>query len=632
MRIPTFGSNPKLTAVMPSLSGGLNTRAGSGQIADTELQDADNLYWEDGQLRTRDGWVCGENRRYDAHTDALSSRFYTGAGYLWQLERRVKDGGPATDLVFYRCDADGTNRTMAFSHRTLDSNGDCVCMPSGGKWRDILFFLYFTDGTVFGIREDATSQDLTDEIYEPLRYMNGEAGSSLENATRGTAVEGYNRLTARFRCAYTNNGGTLYYALPSDTVSVVSAEAYEMVYPLNVEVNGVTFRTDGRWCWFERYGDVWPYPPVVQNGIVIHAIGPKPDLSIGKMRFGTWYGGTGDAQGGGRLFMSGNPDATDTVVYSAAADPLYFPVDNYIQVGSSQWAVTAFGRQHGDLIVFKENEIYAATYVKGETVDVEAVQSGLITDLHAASAVFPVTLISADTGCDLPDTVAVYDGALTFACGDGTVYALCDPTTTASYRLKRLNDAVSPSFTTDITIACAAVWRGRYCLIWDKTLWLYDGRWYRWSWPQNGTVPYGIFAVDNALRVIGAQFYRVDHVGRWHWFCPSGGYDTDEHLAAGGDGRLPVVGRFRTKSFDFGTPETYKAVTAVAAEIHSRGAVTVSYLTEEGTRKDRPVKPNRGGLLRVSPNLSRLRRLALEIEGEGLTIGAVTVAVKGGMK
>ena len=198
--------------------------------------------------------------------------------------------------------------------------------------------------------------------------------------------------------------------------------------------------------------------------------------------------------------------------------------------------------------------------------------------------------------------------------------------------MKRQNDAVSPSFTDDITIACATVWRGRYCLVWDKTLWLYDGCWYRWSWPENGTVPYGIFAVDNALRVIGAQFYRVDYVGRWHWFCLSGRYDTDEHLAAGNDDRFPVVGRLRTKSFDFGTPETYKAVTAVAAEIYSSGAVTVSYLTEEETRKDRPVKPNRGGLLRVSPNLSRLRRLALEIEGEGLTIGAVTVAVKGGMK
>lgn len=633
MRIPTFGSNPKLTAVMPSFSGGLNTRAGSGQIADTELQDADNLYWEDGQLRTRDGWVCGESRRYNAHTDGVSSRFYSRRDRLWQLERRLAGGaGPFTDIAFYRFDADGQNRTAVFTRRTDDAKGECVCVPSGGDQRDVAWLLYFSDGAVFGVSEEGVATDLTAHVYEPLRYMNGVAGSTRSEAVLGTAVEGYNRLTPRFRCTYTNNGGTLYYRLPNDTVSVISAEAYDMVYPLNVPVGDTTFRTDGFCCWFEKYGDVAPYTAAGHNGVTIHAVGPAAEFTVGRMQFGEWYGGTDNAQGGGRLFMSGNPDACDTVIYSAAADGLYFPVDNYIQIGAPQWAVTAFGRQHGDLIIFKENEIYAATYVPGEKISLEAVQNGLITDLHAASAVFPVTLISADTGCDLPDTVAVYDGALTFACCDGAVYALCNPTSGSSYRLKRLNDAVAPSFTADITIACAAVCRGRYCLVWDKTLWLYDGRWYRWSWPENGTVPYAVFVTDNALRVMGAQFHRVDYVGRWHWFCLSGGYDTDEHPTADTDGRFPVVGRIRTKSFDFGTPETYKAVTAVAAEIQSSGAVTVSYLTEEGTRKDRPVKPNKGGLLRVTPNLSRLRRLALEIEGEGLQIGAVTVAVKGGMK
>ncbi len=636
MRIPTFGGNPKLTAVMPSFSGGLNTRAGSGQIADTELQDTDNLYWEDGQLRTRDGWVCGQKRRYNAHIDGVSSRFYARRDRLWQLERRLAAGaGPFTDIAFYRFDADGQNRTAVFTRRTNDAKGECVCVPSGGERRDTVWMLYFSDGAVFGVSEEGVATDLTADLYEPLRYMNGEAGSARENAKLGTAVEGYNRLTPRFRCTYTNNGGTLYYLLPRDTVSVVSAEVYDTVYPLDTPVGEFTFRTDGSWCWFEKYGDVAPFPAVGHNGVTVHATGPETDLAIGKMRFGEWYGGTGDAQGGGRLFMSGNPAAADTVVYSAAADPLYFPADNYIQVGSPHWAVTAFGRQHGDLIVFKENEIYAATYVSGEKISVEAIQDGLITDLHAASAVFPVTLISADTGCDLPETVAVYDGKLTFGCRDGAVYTLCDPASGSSYRLKRLNDKVAPSFPTDVTVACATVCRGRYWLVWDDVLWLYDGErdtWYRWSWPQNGTVPYAVFVTDNALRVVGAQFYRVDYVGRWHWFCLSGGYDTDEHLAADTYGRFPVIGRLRTKSFDFGTPETYKAVTAVAAEIHSSGAVTVSYLTEEGTYKDHPAKPNKGGLLRVSPNLSRLRRLALAIEGEGLKIGAVTVAVKGGMK
>ncbi len=633
MRIPTFGNNPKLTAVMPSFSGGLNLRAGNGQVKDTELTDCDNLYWEDGQLRTRDGWICGEYRRYDANADATDSRFYARRDRLWQLERSVvADGGIVTDFVLYCFDADGQNRREMLTHRVQDSQGTCLCAPSGGDRREFVWLLYFSDGTVFGVSEYGRGTDLTDQIYQPLCRINGTPSADRTASLSGVAVEGRNRLTTRFRCAYTADGTGIYYRLPDDTVSVVSATVNGVEYPLGTAVGGYTLNASGVWCWFEKSGTAAPFPATAHNGLIVCANGPDGDAAVWGMTFGTWYGGMGNAPDGTRLFLGGSSSAMDTVVYSAAADPLYFPADNYIQVGSPLWAVTAFGRQHGDLIVFKENEIYAATYVQGGTVSVEAVESGLITDLHAAAAAFPMTLISGDTGCDLPDTVAVYDGLLTWGCRDGSVYALCNPSANTTYRLKRINDAVKPSFTRKVIRAAATVCRGRYWLLWENTLWLYgDGVWYRWSWPKNGTSAYAVFAIQDELRVLGARIDRTDYVGRWYWFYPSGTRDRDESDTDTATW-MPVVGRLRTKSFDFGAPETYKAVTEVAAEIQCNGGVTVGYVTEQGTYTDRPVRPDKGGALCVTPNLCHLRRLALQMEGERLCVGAMSVAVKGGMK
>lgn len=637
MRIPTFGSNPKLTAVMPSFSGGLNVRAASGQVKDTELCESDNLYWEDGQLRTRDGWVAGSSRRYDANPDSTYSRFYARRDYLWQLERSVSVVNYAivTEFTLYRFEADGKKRKAMLTRRVEGSDGGCLCIPSGGDRREFVWLVYFSDGTVFGVGEYGSAKDLTAQIYRPLCRINGTPSADRNAPLSGVAVEGRNRLTARFRCAYTADGKGLYYRLPDDTVSVVSATANGVEYPLGTAVGGYTLKASGAVCWFEKSGAAAPFPATAHNGLIVCADGPAAAITVWGMQFGTWYGGMGNAPDGTRLFLSGNSTARDTVIYSAAADPLYFPVDNYIQVGSPLWAVTAFGRQHGDLVVFKENEIYAATYVQGASVSVEAVQSGLITDLHGAMAAFPMTLISADTGCDLPDTVAVYDGSLTWGCRDGTVYALGNPSANTTYRLKRINDAVVPLFGEEVTRAAATVCRGRYWLLWDNTLWLYgDGAWYRWSWPKNGTDAYAVFAVQNELRVLGARIDRVDYVGRWYWFYQYGTRDRDETNAdtVTTPQSMPVIGRLRTKSFDFGTPETYKAVNEVAAEVQSDGAVTVGYVTEKGTYTDRPAKSDKGGLLRLTPNLSYLRRLALEMQGERLQIGAVTVAVKGGMK
>lgn len=609
-------NNPRMTAVMPTFSGGLNLHAGQAQIADTELADCENLLYENGQLRTRDGFVPGASARYPYAEHTVESRHFTHRGRVWWWEQTTftQHGGPYTRFTLYECRQANCEPIERFRHDCYGGVQTGLCVPSGGARRDCRLLVYLSDGSVFGVG-DGGAVDLTDEVYRPLCRINGTPTLTRDGAVSGVAVEGRNRLTPQFRLAFTADGEGLYYPLPSDATAL-SATVGTVTYLRDDSSGEYTLRSERGVCWFERAGVATALPAGAHNAVVITATGEASPFPIYEMRSGCWYGGQGNSPEGTRLFLMGE---SDTLIYSAADDPLYFPDSCYLRVGSPCEAITALGRQRDDLIVFKQRELYAVGYRQGETVHADAVESGLITDLHAAVAVFPLTLIDDTVGCDLPDTVEVLDGQLIWGCRDRTVYTLCDPTSALPYRIKELNRAVSSDFLPYPRTVSGVTFRSRYYLLWDGALWVYgDGVWFRWSWPQNGATPLAVLATD-VLLVLGEDDQR-----RYLFF--QGGDD----VTVTGES-FPVIGRMRTKSFDFGTPETYKAVTAVAAEAGGRN-IRPRYHTERETVTDSIHTPDRGGLLQLTPSLPRLRRFALELEGEGLTVGAVTVTVKGGMR
>jgi hypothetical protein len=66
-----------------------------------------------------------------------------------------------------------------------------------------------------------------------------------------------------------------------------------------------------------------------------------------------------------RVFLYGNPDAKNRVYFSetnAENKPEYFPATNFIDVGSSNTAVTDISRQYDRLIISKEEETYYSMY------------------------------------------------------------------------------------------------------------------------------------------------------------------------------------------------------------------------------------------------------------------------------
>ena len=67
-----------------------------------------------------------------------------------------------------------------------------------------------------------------------------------------------------------------------------------------------------------------------------------------------------------RVFLYGNDDVKNRIYFSDLADGVpsvdYFPATNFIDVGSSNVAVTDISRQYDRLIISKENEAYYSSY------------------------------------------------------------------------------------------------------------------------------------------------------------------------------------------------------------------------------------------------------------------------------
>lgn len=113
--------------------------------------------------------------------------------------------------------------------------------------------------------------------------------------------------------------------------------------------------------------------------------------------------------GGGKdslcILLGGCPSQPNAVFWnsndSVSMNPAYFPMSYYNLVGDTEDAVTGFGRQYSDLIVFKERSIHKLEY-DTQTLDERELIS------------FTAKPVNAKTGCDLPGTIQLIENNLVF--------------------------------------------------------------------------------------------------------------------------------------------------------------------------------------------------------------------------
>lgn len=644
MKHPRMHKNNRVAATVPALSGGLNVGTDPTLIGDTQLSDCCDMHWKDGMLRTRLGFVT-DDKHFDKFALGTRTQYFTDRdGYLLMLA--ATDTEAYSDVYVTVFDQNGVPTGGYFN--TMASPGTCgFLVPAGNDdaFAAYTALLFLSDGDIYGVHAgNNVWEPLYDKAYVPL-YMTGgtPVESRAETALTGTRVEPYNRLTEWFRCTYSTNGTGIYYYLPKlregSALSVTLTRASGTLTftlanweRLSATVGGYQVQLDntGNCFWFVKDGKPCAVASEGIRGDVTaeaqhgYVLGP----AITSMRFGTWYGGDRSSEAGGtRLFLGGGHH----VMWSALNNPLYFPVTAYASVGDPDEALTAFGKQGEWLLLFKEHSLYAAEYVRSDTVTVEDVESGAVTDT-TATAVFPITPIHTEIGCDLPETVALLGNRLVWACADGTVYTLSTSGQLSQRTVTVISEPIRPLLRERTpAVSAGTVIDGEYLLLWDNTLFLATDeatpRWTRWSFDGTGATAQSLCRVNGKLRIPAA--YEVANVVVMFWFWQAGEQDTAiTHSGTNWTNAVytftpqTVWGRLCTKQFDLGAPDEYKRLTGVFADAAAQGKVSAAYVTEQGVYSDVERTPRDG--VRLTPSVSRCRRFALRLEGQALRVGSIT--------
>ncbi len=651
---------------LPPPVGGLDLSVTPEAVEADRLSDSENLWWESGKLRTRPGLYSDSSHRRFLAVPFPEGDFIYGGVRAAGISAKDKNGNP---VVWEYIRLLGSDQLRAFC---LDENGKEVPFL-GDDGQEMQTFdaqaalatndetghpLFFTPKGAFSVTGESMGgrwTNVEEFCHVPLMLVGGFGTETKQSElAQGTAFEAKNRLTPHFQAQYTTDGKGIYFHLPlkgldeEDVVAtyvdgvgekhVFTVPYDDTVSPYNGTMRLAVDRVAG--CvWFENTSGI-PFAVIANTrGGNLTVSAQKTNKSaralILGMRLSCWFGGdSGGAEKGARLFLAGNPDAPHTLCWSDTNNALYFPESNVAYIGDATQAITALAKQDDTLVIFKEREMYAATYT-AQAVPESAFLDGELGEVTAVTASLPITPLSADIGCDSPETIALCHNRLVWADSRGGVFTLLsqNPYSTRNIRplsapidagLKALPEAAWKN-------ASAATYRGWYLLLTGDTVWVlrYDDTafvrfgstdrksqqalcWYRWNIPLanvtwqrliNGKAPVfcGLYNQDGA-------HYRVLYV-------LDGAVDMAP--VATSFAATPVAFRAATACVDMGEAGRFKDITGLWLDIACDGNVALSLSDEEGgIWYNTQGSVTRG--LRMLPSLRRVRRVKLCVSGQGV--------------
>ncbi len=658
MKYPSIRKQPEYTVTVPQLNGGLNKSVSAHLIEDNQLSDVCNMWYKDGMLQTRPGAVVKTH-----NAESATGNFYPF----------VQNVGDSFVLYDYSSEEAGSKYfNSEFSVALLNMEGELL--DSGWKlgWMapkklesvlslpissaaneeisemNSIFIVGFSDGSIecFGYRkvenEDGAQGDHIKKVepYIPCVIVEGRPKRAAEATVNGTMLEPYNLLTPYFECKYTTDGQGEVFSLPTteicDEFSVEYIDNKGTRYTHNVSVgDGIVVgskgedglylalnSTTGTFMFLEsetgNVGKVLELSPFVNNVVARAKQKNFSEKTISHARATACFGGgSSGLSSGTRIFVSGDPKHPNLVHWSALNNPLYFPENNFAYVGRETSAVTAFGRQGDLLVIFKEREIYCTQYNQGSSVSAEDLIDQRVIDIEAAAAVFPMTQIHPEIGCDCPDTICLCNNRLTWLNSDGTVYGLF---TTGQYNERNVRELshlikqkLSEHDQRDMRNATATEYENNYLLMIQDKIYVMDYsssgfayytsyssderaqkalQWYVWDMKNKG--PFheasesGPKFLKNGMIVaesIGSLAIYTFKDGAEDEFLYRSGIEENEAIKTGRDS---IFSTFTTKLYNFGRADVKKAVRQLYLSVRDDEGcrIRVSYLTERDVQED----------------------------------------------
>jgi len=447
----------KQLTVIPS--GSVRAEENPMLIGKNDLSQCENMLWRDGLLRTRDGFytdsemeVCRiEDWDYCVKplTFAKGDFFLFGKrgviGYLI-----VSDGYSYQKVKVYFFDGE-LNKTELGEHifSRLDDNNFFVPeeilffsgASSGGG--GIYMAVYAVSGETEEIKKDFYIYEINSTFdgwglkdntgyYVPTLCYNGKGNnfsqSVLANdSTFGKTIEleQQNMLTGHFYAYYSSDGFSDTFQLPlskldDETVIIRynyrkdfyyewvigAGEQEDEIELFSTKVRAVCNRLTGTVSFYQS-GELYALPRMAEgfgNNIKITACKTVADglrciiTSKGAVTYKS------------NLIFYGNEVNPAEIYLASIKNPLYFPKDTKVTVGTEKDEVTAVKVLKDKIAVLKKGGIYSLKIIEGGIITYNELISEVERQFYKSSKI-EYTPISDKTGCDNPDTVmSIEDG------------------------------------------------------------------------------------------------------------------------------------------------------------------------------------------------------------------------------
>ena len=441
------------------LDGGLNLRELNYRLESNQSPNMKNLWWRDGALQSRDGQryitePTGDDGAAETGYALAPEPFYGHA--VWHAGARLYCA-PLADL-------DNAASGGMLSPRVL---WEGVPENAGTFFRYDGSLFYKNRGGYFRIDCDSalslslSASDAAAEAPVPVILLNADPETG-----GGDLYQPENRLCAEKTVWYTAKEDVTEYKLPVTDIDAVTGVTVDGValtpgtdYSVNLSVGAVTFANA---------------PPVTDpetaNTVRIRYAKANPTAYSAVMSCARAIT-AGD--GGNLCVVLGGCEAQPNAVFWNANDayamhPAYFPMENYNLCGESGDAVTGFGLQYGELIVFQSRSIGKMPF---EVVSLEG----------RDTISFGYKLINAAVGCDRPGSIQLIENNLVFASLERGVCILRSASAALENNVACLSADVNGDgkrgLLADLRAAEAAVSaddRGHYWLCANGHAWVWD--------------------------------------------------------------------------------------------------------------------------------------------------------------
>lgn len=488
-------------------------------------------------------------------------RWDTHILFWWQYEDRIEEAGSiGITLESFAWESEDSLKEALkiYSYFVTAKDGVAYCYASNGE-NFYISKLDYANGDTDWSEIDA------DDIYTPIVITHCHRTGLHE--FKGTQFEGYNLISDKYKMiysAYNENDSDakhpMRYAVAHDLPDNYIGDVIAEITIYNGESEGDLVTTthivhiDGTsptYEYYEEKGDTRPadglqfyvkknYVGFLNWDIVGYQTAICIDTDELKQKYGcmednlvlilpskndsnakkkvfcmtqsTWFGGTANGiNDGSRLFLCGNTDETKKaiVLWSGLNNPLYFSENNYAYVGNKSQAVTAFGQQGENLIIFKEKSTYYSYYAVNDSITADDLINQSIVDYEANRVYFPIIQLNSNIGCDCPNTVQLCRNRLVWANSDGNMYTLFSNNQYSERTIYKVSDMIYSALSkeNDLKDAVSCDFEGHYLLGINNKIYVMDYNSYGYQYASsfsktgdsNAQIPWYVWEFDNSV-------------------------------------------------------------------------------------------------------------------------------------